>query len=129
MQLPLFIDEEKREALRQKVQEVTQQQMMWKCLETIEPFTSSKEIQPPPVLVLALEDLQWSDYSTLDLLSALARRQHPARLLVLGTYRPQEGMVEGHPLRSVIPDLRGRALCSEITISALDEAAVDVYLE
>ena len=103
--------------------------MLREYLETVEAFTCNEEIQPPPVFVLVLEDLQWSDYSTLDLLSALARRQYPARLLVLGTYRPQEGMVEGHPLRSVIPELRGRALCSEITISALDEAAVNEYLE
>jgi len=39
-------------------------------------------------LVLVLEDVHWSDYSTLDLLSVLARRREPARLLVLCTLRP-----------------------------------------
>ena len=40
-----------------------------------------------PVL-LVLEDLHWSDYSTLDLVSYLARRRDSAHLMVLGTYRP-----------------------------------------
>ena len=39
-----------------------------------------------PVIVV-LEDLHWSDAATVELLSFLARRRAPARLLVLGTYR------------------------------------------
>ncbi|MGB7156575.1 MAG: AAA family ATPase, partial [Tepidisphaeraceae bacterium] len=35
-------------------------------------------------LVLILEDLHWADYSTLDLISGLARRRSPARLMVIG---------------------------------------------
>ena len=41
-------------------------------------------------LVLLLEDLHWSDYSTLDLISAIARWSEAARLLVVGTYRSVE---------------------------------------
>jgi len=36
-------------------------------------------------LVLILEDLHWSDYSTLDLISYLARQRQPAHLLLIGT--------------------------------------------
>ena len=39
-------------------------------------------------LMMVLEDLHWSDYSTLDLLAFLARRRDRAQLLVVGTYRP-----------------------------------------
>ena len=39
-------------------------------------------------LVMFLEDLHWVDYSTLDVISAIARRRDPARLLVVGTFRP-----------------------------------------
>ena len=49
-------------------------------------------------LVLVLEDVQWSDYSTLDLLSVLAQRREPARLLVLCTLRPADAIVRGHPV-------------------------------
>ena len=37
-----------------------------------------------------LEDLQLADESTLDLLSALARRRVSARLMLLATYRPAD---------------------------------------
>src|SRR5262245_27308654 len=39
-------------------------------------------------LVLVLEGLSWGEASTLDWLAYVARRRAPARLLVLGTYRP-----------------------------------------
>ena len=38
-------------------------------------------------LVLILEDLHWSDYSTLDLISYLARQRQRAHLMLIGTYR------------------------------------------
>lgn len=38
-------------------------------------------------LVLVLEDLHWSDHSSIEALAVLARRPEPARLLVIGTYR------------------------------------------
>ena len=38
-------------------------------------------------LVLILEDLHWSDYSTLDLISYLARQRQAAQLMLIGTYR------------------------------------------
>ncbi|MBA2682529.1 MAG: AAA family ATPase [Ktedonobacteraceae bacterium] len=45
-------------------------------------------------LLLVLDDLQWADPATLDLLSHVARHQPRARLLVLGAYR--EGEVIQH---------------------------------
>jgi predicted ATPase len=79
-------------------------------------------------LVLVLEDLHWSDYATLDLLALLARRQMPARLLVLGTYRPVEAIVQGHPLRTLAQELRQHGHSIEISLALLSPAAVAVYL-
>lgn len=39
-------------------------------------------------LVLLLEDVQWSDPSTLDLVALIARRREPARVLLVVTARP-----------------------------------------
>ena len=58
-------------------------------------------------LVLVLEDLQWSDPSTVEALTYLAQRPEPARLLVLGTYRPVEVLLQGHPLRGLVQELWG----------------------
>jgi predicted ATPase len=79
-------------------------------------------------LILVLEDLHWADYSTLDLVSALARRREPARLMVLATYRPAEAVLTGHPLRTVKQDLQSRGLCHELPLGLLTEAAIAEYL-
>jgi predicted ATPase len=79
-------------------------------------------------LVLVLEDLHWSDHATLDLLAWLARRREPARLLLLGTYRPVEVIVHGHPLRALKQDLGLHRQCVELRLEGLSEAAVAAYL-
>ena len=80
------------------------------------------------LLVLVLEDLHWADYSTLDLISTVARRRGPGRLLVLGTFRPAEIAGGEHPLRAVTADLLARRLAIELPMSNLDEPAVERYL-
>src|SRR4029434_2210847 len=79
-------------------------------------------------LVLVLEDLHWSDYATLDLIAWLARRRQPARLFLIGTYRPVDVMVRKHPLRSVIQELTVHRLGEELTLELLTEAAVEQYV-
>ncbi len=80
-------------------------------------------------LVLVLEDLHWSDYATLDLLSLLARRDDPARLLIVGTYRPVDVVLANHPLKAVKQDLMARGRCEEVALELLNAAEVDAYLE
>jgi predicted ATPase len=67
-------------------------------------------------LVLVLEDLHWSDYSTLDLLALLGQRRGPARLLLLGTYRPADVIVSGHPLRAIKQELQVHRRCEELPL-------------
>lgn len=128
-QLPALVDEEKQEALQRRVQGATRQRMLRELVEAIEIFTSEETAGVPPTLVLILEDLQWSDYSTLDLLASLARRKEPARLLILGTYRPAEGLVEGHPLRAITQELQGHGQCQELALRLLHAESVEAYLE
>jgi hypothetical protein len=78
--------------------------------------------------VLVLEDLHWSDYATLDLLALLARRRAPARLLVLGTYRPVDVIVSGHPLRTVLHDLQQHGHSQALLLEPLTAGEVDAYL-
>lgn len=51
--------------------------------------------------VIWLEDLHWSDESSIDLLARLASRQTAARLLLLCSLRPVEAIVRGHPVRQL----------------------------
>ena len=79
-------------------------------------------------LVLVLEDLHWSDYATLDLLAFLARRHTPAQLLLLGTYRPVEVIVQEHPLWTVVYELQRQGHGREIPLESLSAGAVATYL-
>jgi predicted ATPase len=56
--------------------------MLREIAETIEAIAT----QTPFILVL--EDLHWSDFSTLDLISYMARRRNLASFMLIGTYRP-----------------------------------------
>ena len=61
-------------------------------------------------LVLALEDLHWSDRSTRDLLAFLVRNLRTERVLLIATYRSDE-LYRGHPLRPYVAELeRSRRL-------------------
>jgi hypothetical protein len=77
---------------------------------------------------LVIEDLHWSDYSTLDLLGMLARRQEAARLLVVGSYRSVDVIVKAHPLRALVQELRVRRQCEDIALAFLREPDVAAYL-
>jgi predicted ATPase len=78
-------------------------------------------------LLLVLEDLHWADASTLDLISALARRRGSQRLMVIASYRPAE--IDGqHPLTGLKEDLSTRRLCSEIALGPLNRKAISDYL-
>ena len=74
-----------------------------------------------PALVL-LDDLQWSDGATLELLSALAAPLRELPLLVVAAYGSDE-IGRGHPLRRLRADLRRGRLLREIVVAPLDQAA------
>ena len=74
-------------------------------------------------LIFVFEDLHWVDESTLGLISALARRRTPARLMVIATYRAQDGSAD-QPLKALKQDLLIRRLALELTLEPLDRRAV-----
>jgi predicted ATPase len=82
-----------------------------------------EELAAEKPLLLAFEDLHWADSATLHLISALARRRAPARLLVLVTCRPRETGGD-QPLKALRQDLLLRRLCAEVILNPLPKAAV-----
>jgi DNA-binding CsgD family transcriptional regulator len=56
------------------------------------------------VLVLAVEDLHWSDRSTRELLAYLVRTLHRARVVIIGTYRSDD-LHRRHPVRPYLAEL------------------------
>ena len=96
--------------------------MLRELAEALEVLTADR------VLVLVLEDLQWSDHATVEALAYLAQRREPARLLVLGTYRPVEVMLQAHPLRGMVQELCGRGQGIELPLEFLTAEDVAAYV-
>ncbi|MEZ5102727.1 MAG: BTAD domain-containing putative transcriptional regulator [Thermoleophilia bacterium] len=118
LQLPGLVPLEQLDEVQRRAVGTTRDRMLRELLEALDVLTAAEP------LVLLLEDLHWSDVSTVDLLDALARRDEPARLLVVGTYRPADAAAAGHPLRGLVRELRARGRCSELAVGALAEAAL-----
>lgn len=79
-------------------------------------------------LVVVLEDLHWSDMSTLDWLSFVARRREAARLMLVCTYRPVDGPDGRPPVRRLAEELLRLAGVNELFLPALTREQVQVYL-
>ncbi len=92
--------------------------------ELCEAFESLAATQP---LVLIFEDIHWADTSTLDLISALARRRSRAKLMLLASYRPSD-IDADHPLRLLEQDLLTNSRSEELRLGPLDKQAVSTYL-
>ncbi len=79
-------------------------------------------------LVVFLDDVQWADPSTVDLIAYLAGRLTSARVLLLATYRPSDLMLGRHPFQQLQLDLQGRGVAREIDVGSLGAADIERYL-
>jgi len=70
-------------------------------------------------LALVLDDLQWADHATLELLPELARDARHAPLLVVAIHRT-DGIARGHPVRMLREALRRARILNEILVDPLD---------
>lgn len=122
IQFPSLVKSDQREALQKEILGATRERMVREICEALESLTAQDS------LVLILEDLHWVDPSTLDFISALARRRGPAKLLLLATYRPADVIISGSPLKTLKQDLVLHNLSHEISLERLEESDVSEYL-
>jgi DNA-binding SARP family transcriptional activator/pimeloyl-ACP methyl ester carboxylesterase len=122
MQLPGLAGPEALARSRERAVGATRDRMLREMIDVLGALAA---LRP---LALVIEDLHWSDHSTVDLLGALSRRREPSRLLVLGTYRPAEAAALAHPVHALVEELRPRGLVDEIPLTPLSEADVGAYL-
>ena len=120
--LPLLVAPGELDALWGQVQGMRPARMLREFVEALTVLTQEQ------VVVLVLEDLQWSDTATVELLAYLARRPEPLRLLVLGTYRPAEVIARGHPLRQTVQELLAHRLCQELPLELLTSEQIEDYV-
>ena len=122
LQMPSLLGASDREVLSREMSGATHERMLREMGGTLEALTADRP------LVLILEDLHWSDYSTLDLITYLACQPQPAPLMLIGTYRTAELIVRGHPLNAVKRELLAKQQCEELPLEDLSEEAVATYL-
>jgi DNA-binding winged helix-turn-helix (wHTH) protein/tetratricopeptide (TPR) repeat protein len=122
IQFPSLVKPEQREALQREILGATRERMVREICEALETVTS--EIP----LVLIFEDLHWGDSSTLDVISAVARRRETAKLLLLCTYRPVDVVLSNSSLKGLKQDLQVHQLCSEIALEPLEVPLIAEYL-
>ena len=122
LQLPALVDDEVYEALQKRASGASRERMLRELAEAMESLTATRP------LVLVLEDLHWSDVSTVEWLAYMARRRGAAQLLILGTYRPAEALAQAHPVSTMLHDLQMRAQAEELALGYLSAAGVATYL-
>ena len=121
-QLPALQKPVDAERLRRWHADATPLRMLREFASLVE--TISHEVP----LVLVLEDLHWSDRGTVDLVSVIAQRADPARVMLVGTYRPAEAAALDHPIQQVLALLRARGRCVDIKLEYLSRTDVATYL-
>jgi DNA-binding winged helix-turn-helix (wHTH) protein/predicted ATPase len=120
-QMPSLLEARERAALQRETAGSTQHRMIRELAQALEVLTADRG------LVLCIDDLQWSDVSTLTLLDFLARRREPARLLLIGVFRPADVLGRDHALAALQRELRLHDLGTEITVRPLSEDAIEEY--
>jgi len=79
-------------------------------------------------LLLVIDSLQWCDQGTLEWLHYLVNHNPRARLLLVGTFRPQDPGDDG-PLDALLHVLRQSEQLTEITLSPLGKAEAATLAE
>jgi DNA-binding winged helix-turn-helix (wHTH) protein/tetratricopeptide (TPR) repeat protein len=121
VQLPGLMERDAYDQLQQRVGGTGRSRMLREIAEAL------RQIGAHRLLVLALEDLQWSDPSTLTLIGLLARQMEGARLMIVATHRPAAALSAVHPLQALLRELTGRS-CDLVALDALSVEEVEEYL-
>lgn len=116
-QLPGLLDDGELERLHRHADVERPARMLRELVNAIEQLATER------TLVLAIEDLQWSDASTVALVSLLARRAQPARLMVIGSWRRMD-VAAPQSVRTTVEELKAHGHARELPLAPLDERAV-----
>jgi predicted ATPase/DNA-binding winged helix-turn-helix (wHTH) protein len=122
-QMPWLASAPELAQLPQRNLGVTRDRMLREFAEFVEELTSSRP------LILALDDLHWSDESTLSLLELLARRDDRAQLMLIGTYRSAEATRARRSVEALAQSMRIRGQCSVVRPGLLSPAAVQCLID
>jgi serine/threonine protein kinase/tetratricopeptide (TPR) repeat protein len=124
MELPTaFASSGSLEKLQQETIGATKERMMREMGDALGMLATTSPV------VLLLEDLHWADPSSVDLLRHLSQRISMQRLLIAGTYRPEDVERSGHPLKSYKAEMQAHNLCDEIALGLWNRQHIAEYVD
>jgi serine/threonine protein kinase/tetratricopeptide (TPR) repeat protein len=124
MELPTaFASSGSLEKLQQETIGATKERMMRELGDALGMLATTSPV------VLLLEDLHWADPSSVDLLRHLSQRIAHQRLLIAGTFRPEDIERSGHPLKSCKVEMQAHNLCEEVALGSWSKEHVAEYLD
>jgi len=124
MELPTaFASSGSLEKLQQETIGATKERMMREMGDALGMLSTTSPV------VLLFEDLHWADPSSVDLLRHLCQRIGAQRMMIAGTFRPEDLERTGHPLKSYKVEMQAHNLCEEIALKSLSLEHVAAYLD
>jgi DNA-binding CsgD family transcriptional regulator/tetratricopeptide (TPR) repeat protein len=82
-----------------------------------------RELEAPAPTILVMEDVQWADEATLDVLRLVARRAEAVPALIIASYRDEE-LDRTHPLRLLLGELPGNGSITRLELTGFSPEAV-----
>ena len=122
VQFPALLKSEYHQSLQREIQGGTRERMLREIAEALESITAQR------ALLIVLEDLQWVDHATLDVLSVLARRRSAARLMLVGSSSTCDSARVDHSLTALKSDLLVHRLCREVVLGPISETDVARFI-
>jgi tetratricopeptide (TPR) repeat protein len=124
MELPTaFASSGSLEKLQQETIGATKERMMREMGDALGMLATASPV------VLLLEDLHWADPSSVDLLRHLSQRIATQRLLIAGTFRPEDLERSGHPLKSYKAEMQAHNLCEEVALGSWNREHIAEYID
>ena len=124
MELPTaFASSGSLEKLQQETIGATKERMMREMGDALGMLAAASPV------VLLLEDLHWADPSSVDLLRHLSQRIGTQRLLIAGTFRPEDIERSGHPLKHYKAEMQAHNLCDELALGSWSREHIAEYVD
>jgi DNA-binding winged helix-turn-helix (wHTH) protein/predicted ATPase len=121
LQMPSLVPADRLVELRARSMGASSQRMMRELVDAVELLAADRP------LVVMLDDLHWSDGPTTTLVDWLARRTDPARLQLIGTFRPGHATSDG--VGAAARGLVVAGLAEQLTLQRLNDHDVARLLE
>ena len=122
VQLPVLCEPEDRATLEQEIQGATQTRMIRELAYVFDRLSENR------VLVLAIEDIQWADPSSLEALMMLARHSASARILLIATVRSEGAPTSDPDLLAKLEALESSGRAERVMPQLLGRSAVRAFL-